>query len=238
LILHPIYLKAALTDNSTFEDVRRKVIAQLGAIRSSAMNRQSHWIDAVSLVLEETARKMERVVLSEHLRRWLIKLRENSASKEELEAAHTISAGHKPGQERKDLTEFYDVAISFAGEDRAFAQALANLLVERDIRVFYDLYEEARLWGKNLHDHLEWVYKDAARYCIILVSESYVTRVWTELERRSAQARAFSQDKEYILPIRLDDTEVPGILQTVGYVDARTHTVEDIASLISEKLHY
>ena len=45
----------------------------------------------------------------------------------------------------------YDVALSFAGENRAYVEAVANSLKNRGISVFYDLFEEANLWGKNLY---------------------------------------------------------------------------------------
>jgi hypothetical protein len=48
----------------------------------------------------------------------------------------------------------YDVALSFAGEDRQIAARLAKLLKGRDISVFYDKYEQANLWGKDLYEHL------------------------------------------------------------------------------------
>jgi len=43
----------------------------------------------------------------------------------------------------------YDVAISFAGPDRALAEELARYLASWGVRVFYDRYEEAALWGKT-----------------------------------------------------------------------------------------
>jgi len=52
----------------------------------------------------------------------------------------------------------YDVALSFAGEDRALARELAALLRDAGFKVFYDEYEQATLWGKNLYDHLTDVY--------------------------------------------------------------------------------
>jgi hypothetical protein len=109
-------------------------------------------------------------------------------------------------------------------------------LSKKGISVFYDHYEEVELWGKNLFDHLTWVYKDAAQYCIMLISESYVRKVWTRMERRSAQSRALIQESEYILPIKLDDAEAPGVLDSIGYIDARKRTIEDIANLIIQKL--
>ena len=48
----------------------------------------------------------------------------------------------------------YDVALSFAGEDRIYAEALAGALRHHGIRVFYDKYEKDTLWGKDLYTHL------------------------------------------------------------------------------------
>jgi len=36
----------------------------------------------------------------------------------------------------------YDVALSFAGEDRAYVEKVAKYLKEKSIRVFYDKYEK------------------------------------------------------------------------------------------------
>jgi hypothetical protein len=44
----------------------------------------------------------------------------------------------------------YDIAISYAGEDRSYAEALANVLRTRGVHVFYDKYEKAILWGQDL----------------------------------------------------------------------------------------
>jgi hypothetical protein len=112
----------------------------------------------------------------------------------------------------------YDVALSYAGEDRDKSEALASSLRRRDIKVFYDKYEKATLWGKNLYDYLSDLYQNKARYCVMLLSQYYAAKVWTNLERQAAQARAFQEHQEYILPVRLDDTEIPGLLPTVSYL--------------------
>lgn len=88
----------------------------------------------------------------------------------------------------------YDVALSFAGEQRAYVEKVAAALRRRGIRPFYDDYEQAVLWGKDLYEHLDWVYQKAARYCVLFASEAYARKVWTTHERRSAQARALSSD--------------------------------------------
>lgn len=57
----------------------------------------------------------------------------------------------------------YDVALSFAGEDREYVEQVANLLGSSGVKVFYDRFEEADLWGKNLYDYLIDIYQNKAK---------------------------------------------------------------------------
>jgi hypothetical protein len=68
------------------------------------------------------------------------------------------------------------------------------------------------------------------------VSEHYADKVWTNHERKSAQARALHENQEYILPVRFDNTEIPGLRSTVAYIDARSSTKDELVNLILEKL--
>lgn len=130
----------------------------------------------------------------------------------------------------------YDVALSFAGEERGYVDRVANLLRERGVRVFYDLFEETDLWGKDLYAHLSEVYQKRARFTVMFISVAYGSKLWTNHERRSAQARAFQEAQEYILPARFDGTEIPGVLPTVGYVSLEGRSPEELASLIVKKI--
>lgn len=130
----------------------------------------------------------------------------------------------------------FDVALSFAGEDRKVADALANALRQAGVTVFYDRYKQAELWGKDLYQHLQKVYRDEAQYCVILISQYYASKLWPRHELKQAQARAFRESREYILPVRLDDTNLPGLNTTVGYVDIRELSVASICELILQKL--
>ena len=135
------------------------------------------------------------------------------------------------------LTRFeYDIAISFAGEDRATAEKYANMLSSKGVKVFYDKYEESGLWGEDLYEYLDDVYRKKARYCVIFISQYYASKLWTNHERKSAQARAFIDNKAYILPVRLDNTALPGIRETVGYIDLRHTHLEELVELTLKKL--
>lgn len=130
----------------------------------------------------------------------------------------------------------YDVALSFAGEDRAHAEALAHALISRRISVFYDENEKAQLWGKDLYTELTDLYQNRAQYCVMFVSRHYAQKRWTQHERRAAQARAFQEDSEYILPIYLDDTTIPGLLPTIGHLDWHKESVASIADTLMRML--
>ena len=130
----------------------------------------------------------------------------------------------------------YDVALSFAGEDRAFVDQVANLLRDKGVKVFYDLLAEADLWGKDLYEFLTDVYQNQAKFTIMFISAAYGEKRWTNHERKAAQARAFQEHQEYILPVRFDDTDIPGILSTTGYISLEDKSPEDLVSLITKKL--
>jgi hypothetical protein len=130
----------------------------------------------------------------------------------------------------------FDIALSFAGEEREYVDQVANLLKERGVKVFYDLFEEADLWGKDLYVHLSDVYNKQAQFTVMFISEAYAKKLWTNHERKSAQARAFQSAQECILPARFDDTEIPGVLSTVGYVSLKNRSPEELVSLITRKL--
>jgi hypothetical protein len=131
----------------------------------------------------------------------------------------------------------YHVALSFAGEDREYVERVAAKLKRDGVDVFYDMYEEVDLWGKDLYEHLSNIYQHMAMFTIMFVSEPYKEKVWTNHERRSAQARAFSESREYILPAIFDETvEIPALLKTTGRISLKNKPPEKLAELIVQKL--
>lgn len=130
----------------------------------------------------------------------------------------------------------YDVCLSFAGEDRGYVNDVAEELKKREVRVFYDKYEEVELWGKDLYEHLNDIYKNRAKFCVMFVSRHYASKLWTTHERQSAQERAFKDNSEYILPARFDETPIPGLRETVAYIDLRGRAPDGFAKLVCMKL--
>ena len=130
----------------------------------------------------------------------------------------------------------FDVAVSFAGEDRALVDEIVDLAQEHDVRAFYDEDYKVETWGKDLIEYFTDLYQHRARFAIVFISRHYATKVWPRVERRSILARAMNEHAEYVLPVRLDDTELEGLLPTVGYLDARREGVKGIADAIVQKV--
>lgn len=89
--------------------------------------------------------------------------------------------------------------------------------------------------AKDLYAHLDDVYRKRARYCVVFISQYYAEKLWANHERKSAQARAFGEKSEYILPVRFDAIEVPGMLPTTGYIDAAKLEPSEVALMIAKK---
>lgn len=138
--------------------------------------------------------------------------------------------------EQKYLEPIYDIGLSFAGEERIYVEEVAKELKNLGIKVFYDNYESQDLWGKDLYQHLNNVYKNECKYCIIFISQNYAKKIWTRHELKAAQAKAFLESEEYILPIKFDNTELPGINPQIGYLLHDDYTPKQIAELAMAKL--
>lgn len=98
----------------------------------------------------------------------------------------------------------YHVALSFAGQNRIYVEAVATQLLALGVCVFYDKFEEDELWGKDLYLYISNVYQKFAMYTVMFVSDAYKSKVWTNHERTNAQARAISDSTESILPALFD----------------------------------
>jgi hypothetical protein len=134
------------------------------------------------------------------------------------------------------MKQKYDVAISFAGEDRKIAREFADRLATLGYSVFFDEFEKSALWGADLSVELKRIYRDAARFCVIFISKHYVKKPWTNHERQAAISGAFKRRKAYILPIRLDNTELPGLPDTIGYISLNQTSVSEVCDLLVQKI--
>lgn len=151
-----------------------------------------------------------------------------------------IERNIKRSEQKSKTTEKqfdFDVSISFAGTERKLAEELANLVREAGFDVFYDDFYPEQLWGRDLIVLFDEIYRKRSKYCVVFVSEEYCKRMWTIHERKSAQARSLEErGEEYILPIMIDATELPGMPPTTGYLSLEKLGIQKIGELLIKKL--
>jgi hypothetical protein len=130
----------------------------------------------------------------------------------------------------------FQVALSFAGEQRAYVRDVAKALAARHIAVFYDEFEANTLWGKDGAEHFHQVFAQDSQYVVMFISAAYVAKSWTRHERRSAISRQMEAEAEYILPVRFDHTPVPGLATTLQYLDANHYSPAELGIEIAKKV--
>ncbi|CAM5668356.1 hypothetical protein MAUB1S_04891 [Mycolicibacterium aubagnense] len=133
----------------------------------------------------------------------------------------------------------YDVAVSFAGEQRSFVEEVVRKLDLPPGRAFYDADYKADPWGEELSEVFTKLYRDEARFVVMFISREYAEKQWCNLERRAALRRRMMTKGAFILPVRLDSTtldEVEGLLGTIGDLDGRREGVDGVVKALQSKL--
>jgi hypothetical protein len=130
----------------------------------------------------------------------------------------------------------YDIAISFAGEDRKLAEDLARALQNKGVKVFYDVFYKHELWGKRLTTYFQDIYGPKTRFVVPVISKYFPIKDWTDFEFSIMRKEAKKRKIEFILPIRLDDTKILGIHEDVGYLDLRLEGIDSIVDCLLKKL--
>src|SRR5471030_1644181 len=103
----------------------------------------------------------------------------------------------------------YDLAISFAGEQRDLASHLARKLDASGYSIFYDEFRQAELWGRDLSLALSDVYGHQSRYCLVILSDEYIVKPWTNYERQTAISQFIFRRGDYVLCLKIDNIDLP-----------------------------
>lgn len=102
----------------------------------------------------------------------------------------------------------FDVAISFAGENRDLAKFIVDKLNELDISTFYDKHYEDNYLGGPWATLFRETFNEKSRLVVALLDKHHFEKVWPTFERDCFDNRV---TKAEVIPVRLDDTVFPGI---------------------------
>ena len=191
------------------------------------------WYEACLLgELGNSALELERVTVAEE--NW----EQGPAQTNTAVANLRKTSGRELNDKESKLTESreYQVALSFAGEQRDYVEEVARHLAAKSIAVFYDGFEQPLLWGKDGTEIFHEVFSEKTTYVVMFISEAYAKKAWTRHERRSALSRMLREEQEYILPVRFDETPIPGLPDSILHLNAGDHLPAELSAIVAQKL--
>jgi hypothetical protein len=101
----------------------------------------------------------------------------------------------------------FDFALSFAGEERALAEALFLELAAREISVFYDKNEQHRILANDVEEYLAPIYRSESKFVVALLSKEYPKKIWTKFESDQFKQRF---GEKAVIPVWFTDAP-PGV---------------------------
>ncbi|MEH6472991.1 MAG: TIR domain-containing protein, partial [Halopseudomonas sp.] len=130
----------------------------------------------------------------------------------------------------------WDVAVSFAGEDRKVVEEVKDILNDSGYTVFYDFDVQHQLWGADLRLKLSDVYANDAQYMVIFLSNNYPEKDWTNFEFEIGKEARGKRTETYLLPVKIDDVAIVGLSSNIGHIDLRRCSTNDLANSLIEKI--
>ncbi|MGW6930982.1 TIR domain-containing protein [Lentzea sp. NPDC054927] len=127
----------------------------------------------------------------------------------------------------------FHVAVSYSRTDQETVSGVVYALKARGIRVFHDRTEKTLTWGLALNERLSQIYREDACCCLMFLSRNYFVGDYTKVEFEAALIRRRSQP-DYVLPVRLDGTDIPNAVRDVAYLELEGY--EATAELVLAKL--
>lgn len=161
-----------------------------------------------------------------------------SKDRQFIDKMNGISTVSVPKYQAKTLPE-YDVFISHANKDKQeLVEELYQSLNKLGIKIFYD--GESLEWGDNWKNRiLNGTQK--AEFAIIVISENFFDREWTERELAEFLNRQNRNGQKLILPIlhnitvtQLQD-KYPSVAD-IQAIDSAKHSCDEIALLFARQL--
>ena len=113
-----------------------------------------------------------------------------------------------------DVSERKKVFVSHSSDDKDFVRGLVDDLKELNLEVWFD--EQSIGVGDSIPEEIEKGLKESD-YVIAVLSRNSVDSVWV---KRELDASLMSEDG-LLLPIVIDDCEIPALLKARKYADFR-----------------
>jgi small GTP-binding protein len=131
----------------------------------------------------------------------------------------------------QDSSEFgYDVFLSHSAKDKPVVHELAERLRSSGLKVWYDEWEI-----KPGHDIPAEIEKglEQSQTMVLCMSKSGFASEWVNFERQTALFRDPTNSNRRFIPVRLDGSALPSVLQRFNYIDWRHKSDREFERLIA-----
>lgn len=136
------------------------------------------------------------------------------------------------------MSKRFRIALSFAGEQRAFVDKVAHVLAAKfsNERILYDKFHEAEFARRNLGVYLPSLYRDESDLIVPILCPAYDAKRWTGLEWNHIMELMTRADENRVLLCRFGHVEVSGLSAVDGFVELDGMTAETAVELILQRL--
>lgn len=121
------------------------------------------------------------------------------------------------------------VFLSHSSKDKAFVSRLATDLKSRGVPVWFDQWELKV--GDSLTEKIEQGISQSG-WLAVVISRNSASSDWVQKELRAAQARELRDKNVFVLPIIIDDCEIPLFLLDKLYADFRKSYGQGLEALL------
>lgn len=114
----------------------------------------------------------------------------------------------------------YDVAISYAGEQKEIASRVANILRADHFKVFFAPDRESEYIAEDMIAQFYRIYRYESRYVAAFVTEDYLRKDITMHEARTAMLRRQEEGRNCLIPIYFGKAALPRLDPDIHYIQA------------------
>lgn len=135
------------------------------------------------------------------------------------------------------MNEFrYDVAVSYASEERPYVERVVRYLQMDGLKVFFAPDVQESLIGENMLEVFYPVYKRESMFVAAFVSEAYLKKDYTRQEADIALFRSKEEKRNCLIPIYFGKARLEALNRDINYLSADKQTENAVAYYIKEKV--
>lgn len=124
----------------------------------------------------------------------------------------TILTQEKEMNEEKN----YDVAVSYASEQRSYVERFVKRLQSHKMSIYYDRDAQAQMVGMILDQKLHKIYIQESKHCVLFLSHEYIKKPVTRYESSIILSESLYEEN-FMYIFKFDNVTLPGLNRNFVY---------------------